>query len=85
MSGFVVEGEKRTHETHSVCPSSTIVYLHSPSVFHSLIVLSREADTIWRLSTEKATESTSFLWPMKRRVVVPVVRSHSRSVPSQEP
>merc|ERR1719253_1062833 len=30
------EGEKRTQETHSVCPSESplIVYLHSPRVFH---------------------------------------------------
>ena len=45
--GLVVTGEKRTQDTHSVCPSgSPIVYLHSPSVFHSLIVLSRLPDTI---------------------------------------
>ncbi len=43
MIGLVVTGEKRTQETHSVWPSgSPMVYLHSPSVFHSLIVLSRE-------------------------------------------
>ncbi len=47
MMGLVVTGEKRTQETQSVCPSgSPIVYLHSPIVFHSLIVLSREPDTI---------------------------------------
>jgi hypothetical protein len=39
----------------------------------------------WRLSTEKATLSTSLVWPTKRRVVAPVVRSHRRSVPSHEP
>ena len=39
----------------------------------------------WRLSTENATESTSLVWPTKRRVVAPVVRSHRRSVPSHEP
>ena len=45
--GLVVTGEKRTQDTHSVCPSgSPIVYLHSPSVFQSLIVLSRLPDTI---------------------------------------
>ena len=74
--------------THSVWPSSWMVYLHSPRVFHSLIVLSREPETIWRLSAEKATESTSFLcWsaPAKRRVVMPVLRSHRRSEPSHEP
>lgn len=142
--GLVVTGEKRTQDTHSVCPSgSPMVYLHSPSVFHSLIVLSRLPDTIcvvaktswsaagrnhepqpcnqwhvvtarmvqhvnviWakvekiigecqmlslvqtptcRLSTEKATDRTSFAWPMNRRVVLPLFRSHSRSVASQEP
>ena len=38
-----------------------------------------------RLSTENATDSTSFVWPRKRRVVAPVDRSHKRSVPSQLP
>ena len=71
--------------THSVWPSSWMVYLHSPSVFHSLTVLSREPDTIWRLSAEKATESTSLSWLTKRRVVVPEFRSHRRRVPSHEP
>ena len=86
MIGLDVIGEKRTHETHSEWPSgSAIVYLHSPSVFHSLIVLSRDPDTIWRLSTLNATESTSLAWPTKRRVVVPCCRSHRRSVPSHEP
>ena len=47
MMGFCVTGEKRTHATHSVWPSgSPMVYLHSPIVFHSLIVLSRAPDTI---------------------------------------
>merc|ERR1712167_404750 len=62
-----------------------MVDLHSPRVFHSLMVLSREPGTIWRLSAEKATESTSFSCPTKRRVVRPVLRSHRRRVPSQEP
>merc|ERR1712199_14298 len=62
-----------------------MVYLHSPRVFHSLMVLSREPDTICRLSAEKATERTSFSWPTKRRVVRPVLRSHRRRVPSPEP
>lgn len=39
----------------------------------------------WRLSAEKATDSTSLAWPRKRRVVAPVVMSHRRRVPSQEP
>merc|ERR1712023_389668 len=64
-------------------------YLHSPRVVHSLMVLSREPDTIWRLSAEKATERTSLSCPTKRRgvrrVVRPVLRSQRRRVPSQEP
>merc|ERR1711981_149719 len=62
-----------------------MVYLHSPRVFQSLMVLSREPDTIWRLSAEKATERTSLSCPTKRRVVLPVLRSQRRSWPSQEP
>lgn len=47
MMGLVVTGEKRTQDTHSVWPSgSLMVYLHSPMVFHSLMLLSREPDTI---------------------------------------
>ena len=47
MMGLVVTGENRTQDTQSVCPSgSPMVYLHSPIVFHSLIDLSREPDTI---------------------------------------
>ncbi len=47
MMGLVVMGLKRTHETHSVWPSgSPMVYLHSPRVFHSFTLLSREPDTI---------------------------------------
>jgi hypothetical protein len=39
------------------------------------MVLSRDAKTIWRLSTEKATERPFFSWPTKRRVVRMVERS----------
>merc|ERR1712180_468466 len=85
MMGFSVLGEKRTHDTQSVWPSSVIVYLHTPSVFHSLMVLSREPDTIWRLSAENATLITSLLWSTKRRVDTPVLRSHSRRLLSHEP
>jgi len=85
MTGACTEGEKRTQDTHSVWPSSEIVYLHSPSVFHNLTVLSLAPDTIWRLSVEKATLKTSFEWPTKRRVVLPVASSQSRSVPSHDP
>jgi hypothetical protein len=49
-----------------------------------LVVLSRPHDTLWRLSVEKATDSTSLLCPTKRLVVAPVLRSHSRSVASHE-
>ena len=69
---------------HSVCPSSFMSNLHSPKVFHSLIVLSREPETICRLSALKLTERTSEVWPTKRRVVNPVLRSHRRRVWSQE-
>merc|ERR1711939_458101 len=62
-----------------------MVYLHSPRVFQSLMVLSRDPETIWRLSAEKATERTSFSCPTKRWVVRPVFKSHRRRVPSQEP
>jgi len=87
MSGLEADGEKRTQLTHSVWPSSPppMVYLQSPSVFHSLMLLSRDPDRIWRLSWEKATERTSLVWPTKRRVVEPLLRSHRRRVPSHEP
>merc|ERR1712226_1815738 len=49
MSGIFADGENATELTQSVCMSSVIVYLHSASVFQSLIVLSRLPDTIWRL------------------------------------
>lgn len=62
-----------------------MVYLHSPRVFHSLMVLSREPDTICLLSAEKATERTSFAWPTNRRVVRPDWISHNRRVPSHDP
>lgn len=54
------------------------VYLQTPKVFQSLMVLSLEPETIWRLSDEKATLSTSLVWPTKRRVVVPL-REDQRS------
>lgn len=84
MTGFWGLGEKRTHETHSVWPLSVMVYLQSPSVFQSLMVRSREPETIWRLSAEKETERTSLVWPTKRRVVTPVESSHRRSVLSHD-
>merc|ERR1711988_1966683 len=84
MSGIFAEGEKPTQLTQSVCMSSTMVYLHSASVFQSLIVLSRLPETIWRLSPENATLNTSFVCPWKVRAVAPVLRSHRRIVLSQD-
>lgn len=84
MTGFIGFGEKRTHETHSEWPSSVMLNLHSPSVFHSLMVRSRDPETIWRLSAENETERTSEVWPTNRRVVRPVLRSQSLRVLSHE-
>ena len=84
MTGFWGFGDKRTHETHSVWPLSVMVYLQSPRVFQSLMVRSREPETIWRLSSEKETERTSLVWPTNRRVVAPVLSSQRRRVLSQE-
>ena len=53
----------------TLCPSSVMEYLSWPRVFHRLMERSREPETIWRLSAEKATDRTSLEWPMKRRVV----------------
>merc|ERR1719188_2356154 len=80
MSGILAEGEKTTQLTQSACMSSEIVYLHSASVFHSLIVLSRLPETIWRLSPENATLLTSLVWPWNVRTAAPVFRSQSRIV-----
>merc|ERR1711992_393952 len=86
MMGLVVTGEKRTQLTHSVWPSASwMVYLHCARVFHSLMVLSRDPDTIWRLSAEKATDMTSLVWSSKRRVVLPAERSQRRRVLSHDP
>jgi len=84
ITGFWGFGLNRTQDTHSVWPLSVMVNLQSPSVFHSLMVRSREPETIWRLSAEKDTESTSLVWPTKRRVVTPVESSHRRRVLSQD-
>ena len=56
-----------------------IVYLHCPRVFHNLMVLSRDPDTIWRLSAENATLRTSLVWPTNWRVVVPLIRNHKNA------
>ena len=58
--------------------------LHSPRVFQSLMVRSREAETICRLSAEKETLRTSPVCPTNFRVVNPVFKSQSRRVLSQE-
>jgi hypothetical protein len=84
MTGFCGFGLNRTHDTHSVWPFSVMVYLQSPRVFHSLMVRSREPDTICLLSAEKETERMSLVWPTKRRVVAPVDSSQRRSVLSQD-
>merc|ERR1711975_144199 len=60
-----------------------MVYLHSPRVFHNLMVLSREPDTIWRLSAEKATDRTSFSCPTNRRRV-PSHEPERANCPSEE-
>lgn len=49
-----------------------MVYLQTPRVFQSLMVLSREPETIWRLSAENATLKTSFVWPTNALVVWPL-------------
>mmetsp|Transcript_5299 Transcript_5299/g.13241 ORF Transcript_5299/g.13241 Transcript_5299/m.13241 type:complete len:205 (+) Transcript_5299:268-882(+) len=87
MRGTDWDGLKRTQDTHSEWPSASVpmVYLHSPRVFQSLMVLSRDPLTIWRLSTLNATDRTSFECPTKRRVVRPLLISHRRRVPSQLP
>jgi hypothetical protein len=84
MTGFWGLGLKRTHDTHSVWPLSVMVNLQSPRVFHSLMVRSREPETIWRLSAENETERTSLLWPTKVRVVLPLDSSQRRSDLSHE-
>lgn len=84
MTGFWGLGLKRTQETQSAWPLSVMVYLQSPRVFQSLMVRSREPETIWRLSAEKETERTSLVWPTKVRVVSPVESSHRRRDLSHE-
>ena len=74
-----------TQLTQSLWPSSWMVYLHWARVFHSLMLLSRLADTICLLSAEKATDITSLVWSSNLRVVFPVLRSHRRRFLSQEP
>src|ERR1700722_6714190 len=56
------EMRRKNCTRHSVCPSSFISYLHSPRVFQTLIVRSREPDTICLLSALKLTDNTSEEW-----------------------
>src|SRR5699024_5908256 len=84
MTGFWGLGLKRTQDTQSVWPLSVTVNLQSPRVFQSLMVRSREAETIWRLSAEKDTERTSLSWPTKVRVVLPLASSQRRRDLSHE-
>jgi hypothetical protein len=84
MSGCFADGENFTQLTQSLCASSVMVYLHSARVFQSRMVLSREPETIWRLSAEKATELTSLVWPTKDRTLVPTLRSQRRMDLSQD-
>ena len=53
-------------------PRTWMVYLHTPSVFHSFTVLSRDPDTICRLSAENATLRTSLVCPTNLLVVRPL-------------
>merc|ERR1719369_395477 len=80
MMGFWLLGENLTQETQSLWASSWMVYLHCARVFHSLMVLSLEPETICLLSAEKATERTSLEWDSNRRVDEPVPRSQRRRV-----
>ena len=72
----------RTHEIQS-SPFS-MVSLHSPSVFQTLKVLSREPVMICLLSGEKVTERRSFLWPVRVSTEVPLTKFQSLAVPSHE-
>merc|ERR1719392_493433 len=62
-----------------------MVYLDWAKVFHSLMVLSLDPDTICLLSAEKATERTSLVWDSNLRVEDPVAKSHSLRVWSHDP
>ena len=54
-----------------------MVYLQTPRVFHSLMELSLDPDTICLLSAENATLMTSFVWPTNLLVVVPLHRERT--------
>lgn len=73
MMELLLLGEKQTQDTHSEWLSSWMVYLHTVQVFHNLMVLSQELETICWLS-KMAILSTSFVWPTNLHAVVPVVK-----------
>jgi len=54
-------GENLTQETQSECASS-IEHLHSPKVFHNLILLSLDPETICLLSGEKKQQIKHLLY-----------------------
>lgn len=56
-----------------------IVYLQIPRVFQSLMVLSREPDTICLLSAENATDKTSAVWSMNVLVDLPLEKKKKQS------
>ena len=68
--------------SYSNWPASLLVYQLYSNLARGRIELRVQTCL---LSTEKATLSTSLLCPMKRLVVFPEFRSHSRSVPSHDP
>jgi hypothetical protein len=69
ISGNCTLGEKRTQETHSVCPSESpeIVYLHSPRVFQSRIVPSREPDKIQQEKPVRLGKSIETTLPRRKK------------------
>jgi len=86
ITWFSMFGENLTQLTHSLWPfwDSSKTNLLSPKVFQRMMLLSREPETIWRLSAEKETERTSPLWPMNLLEVVPSFKFQRRRVLSQE-
>jgi hypothetical protein len=86
ITWFSMFGENLTQLTHSLWPFwlSSKTNLLSPKVFQRMMLLSREPETIWRLSAEKETERTSPLWPMNLLEVVPSFKFQRRRVLSQE-
>ena len=83
-TGFLVSGENLTQLTQSVWASSWTVYLHCPTVFQILIVLSILPEAICLLSAENEHDKTSFSWSTKVTVLFPLSKSHNLSVLSHE-